>query len=44
MADYVFVQHGYLVLKDAHTICYVTRYIAIYKIDWYSNITKDMIK
>ena len=32
IADYVFLEHGYIVLKDAYTICYITRYIAIYNI------------
>ena len=33
IADYVCLQHGYKVLKDTYTICYITRYIAIYIVD-----------
>ena len=33
LADYVLLQHGYIVLKDTYTICYITRYITIYIVD-----------
>ena len=44
IADYVLLQHGYIVLKDTYTICYITHYIKIYIVDWYSNITKNTTK
>ena len=44
IADYVLLQHGYIVLKDTYTICYITHYIIIYIVDWYSNITKNTTK
>ena len=43
-ADYVLLQHGYIVLKDTYTICYITRYTTLYIVDRYSNITKDITK
>ena len=48
IADYVLLQHGplhgYIVLKDTYTICYIPRYITMYIVDWYSNITKNTTK
>ena len=29
IADYVLQQHGYTVIKDTYTICYITRYISV---------------
>ena len=40
MADYVLLQHGYIALKDTHTLCYITRYITIYMLHSYSNMTR----
>ena len=33
-----------IVLKDTYTIFCITRYITIYIVDWYSNITKNIRK
>ena len=44
IADYVLLQHGNIVLKDTYTIWCITRYITIYIVDWYSNVTKNTTK
>ena len=44
IADHVLLQHGYTVLKDTHTICYITRYTTIYIVDRYSNKNEDLTK